>query len=89
MQHVLIDWKHLRQGKGQSVEVFTEKLRKNALALDVLVNTRETLLKYIGSLHSYLQHILLMLNPTEFDVVCVKVIHIKSGGRPFQWKPFK
>lgn len=34
-----------------------------------------------------------MFNPTNFDEVCVQVIHIESGGIPFQFnfskKPFK
>jgi hypothetical protein len=36
---------------------------------------------------------LLMLNPTDFNEVCVQAIHIESGGRPFHSnfskKPFK
>ena len=43
------------------------------------------MLKYIGSLHSYLQHTLLMFNPDDFDEVCVQAIHIESGGRPFKF----
>ena len=58
-----------------------------------MLNTRETLLKYIGSLHSYLRHIFHKFNPIDFDVVCVQDIHIESGGRPFHSnfskKPFK
>ena len=88
-----MDWQHLRQSKGQSVQEFTQVFRKKALALDIPLNTRETLLKYIGSLHSYLRHTLLMFNPTDFDEVCVQAIHIESGGRPFHSnfskKPFK
>lgn len=54
MQHVVIDWQHLRQGKGKNVQGFTQKLRNKALALGIPLNTRENLLKYIGILHSYL-----------------------------------
>lgn len=88
-----MDWKHLKQGKGHSVQHFTQVFRKKALALDIALNTHETLLKYIGSLHSYLRHTLLMFKPIDFDEVCVQSIHIESGGRPFHSnlsnKPFK
>lgn len=79
-----MDWKHLRQGKGQSVEEFTQEFRKKALTLDIPLKTWETLLKYIGSFHSYLQHSLFMFNPTEFDELCIQDIHIEAGGKPFQ-----
>ena len=85
MQQVVIDWQHLRQGKGQSVQEFTQEFRKKALALGISLDTGETLLKYIDSLHSYLQHTLLMFNPDDFDEVCVQDIHIESGGRPFKF----
>ena len=75
------------------MQEFTQVFRKKALALDIPLNTRETLLKYIGSLHAYLGHTLLMFNPTNFDEVCVQAIHIELGGRPFHSnfskKPFK
>jgi len=57
------------------------------LALGISLVTYETLLKYIGSLHSYLHHTLLMFNPNDFDEVCVQAIHIESGGRPFIFSP--
>ena len=41
--------------------------------------TQETLLKYIGGLHSYLKHTILMLNPSNFDEVCVQAIRIESS----------
>lgn len=54
MHQYVIDWKHLRQAKGKSVPEFTEEFRKKALALAISLDTCETFLKYIGSLHSYL-----------------------------------
>jgi len=66
------------------VQEFTQEFKKNELALNVPLDTWDTLLKYIRILHSYLQHTLLMFNPTDFDEVCVQAIHIESGGRPFQ-----
>ena len=75
----------MRQGKGQSVQEFTQEFRKKALAHGISLDTRETLLKYIDSLHSYLRHTILMFNPDDFDEVCVQAIHIESGGRPFKF----
>lgn len=51
------------------------------------MKSKETLLNYIGILHLYLQHTLLMFNLDDFDQVCVKAIHIESGGRPFKFSP--
>jgi ribosomal protein S8E len=45
---------------------------------------QETLLKYIGGLHSYLRHTILMFNPTNFDEVCVQATHIESRGKNVQ-----
>jgi len=82
-----MDWQCLRQRKGQSVQEFTQEFRKKTLALGISLDTKETLLKYIGSLHSYLQHTLLMFNPDDFDEVCVQSIHVESGGRPLKFTP--
>lgn len=85
MQQAIINWKHLRQGKGQSVQQFTQEFRKKALVIGISLDTHETLLKYISSLHSYFHHTLLMFNPDDFDEVCVQAIHIESSGRPFKF----
>ena len=85
MQQVVIDWQHLRQGKGKNVQEFTLEFRKKDLVLRIPSDTRETLLKYIGSLHSYLQHMLLMFNLTNFNEVCVQAIYIGSDGKPFKF----
>ena len=75
------------------MQEFTQVFRKKALALDIPLNTCETLLKYIGSLHSYLRHTLVMFKPTNFDEVCVQAIHIELGAKAFHSnfskKPFK
>jgi hypothetical protein len=39
--------------------------------LGVDLSSQETLLKYIGALHSYLRHTILMFNPSNLDEVCV------------------
>jgi hypothetical protein len=47
--------------------------------LGIPLYTQQTLLKYIGGLHSYLKHTILMLNPSNFDEVCVQAIDIESS----------
>jgi hypothetical protein len=79
MQQEMMNWKSLRQAKGQSVQEYTQTFRKKALNLGIPLYTQETLLKYIGGLHSYLKHTILMLNPSNFDEVCVQAIHIESS----------
>lgn len=78
MPQEMMNWKCLRQSKGQSVQEYTQTFRKKALNLSIPLYTQETLLKYIGGLHSYLKHTILMLNPSNFDEVCVQGIHIES-----------
>jgi hypothetical protein len=51
------------------------------LILGIPLYTQETLLKYIGGLHSYLRHMILMFNPTNLDEVCVQATHIETKGK--------
>ncbi len=81
-----MDWKNLRQGKEQNVQEYTQLFRKRALVLGVPLYTQETLLKYIGGLHSHLRHSILMFNPSNLDEVCVQATHIESKKR---WKEKK
>ncbi len=50
---------------------YTQEFRKRDLILGVDMSSHDTLLKYIGGLHSYLRHTILMFNPTKLDEVCV------------------
>ena len=59
---------------------FTKEFRKKALALNISLHSTKTLLKYIGALHSYIFHTLLLSNPTNFDEVCVQAVHLESRG---------
>ena len=68
----------MRQGKGQSVQEYIEEFRKRALILGIPLYTLETIIKYIGGLHSYLRHTILMFNPTNLDEVCAQATHIES-----------
>jgi hypothetical protein len=77
MQQAMMDWHNLRQSKGQSVQEYTQEFQKSALVLGIPLYTQETLLKYIGGLHTYLRHMILMFNLTNLDEVCVQATHIE------------
>lgn len=76
-----MEWKNPRQGKGQNVQSFTKEFRKQALALNICLNSPDTFIKYIGTLYSYLRHSLLLFDPTTLDEASVKVIHLESMGK--------
>ena len=82
----MMGWKNPRQD-------YTQEFRKIALVLGIPLYTQETLLKYIGGLHSYLRHMILMFNLTRLDDVCVQATHIKTKGKNtkenYSKKPFK
>jgi hypothetical protein len=80
-----MEWKYLRQGKGQCAQDFTDEFRKKALDLNISLHSTKTLLKYIGALHSYIRHTLILLNPTDFDEVCVQVVHLESRGKDIKY----
>jgi len=73
-------WKNLRQAKGQSVQIYTQELHKQALILGIPLDPKETHMKCICGLHSYLRHSSLMLNPTKLDEVCVQATHLENQG---------
>ena len=76
-----MSWKNFRQLKGQTFQDYTREFRKTALLLGVNLNSQDTLLKYIGGLHSYLQHTILMFNPSNLDEVCVQATHLEARGK--------
>jgi hypothetical protein len=80
MQQAIMDWKNLRENRGKNVQDYTQEFRKRALTLGIHLYMQENLLKYIGMLHSYLRHTILMFNPTNLDEVCVQATHIESRG---------
>jgi hypothetical protein len=41
-------------------------------------------MKYIGALHSYICHTLLLFNPTNLDEVCVQATHLENMGKNVQ-----
>jgi hypothetical protein len=76
-----MECKNFRQAKGQSVQSFTQEFRRRDFVLGVDLSSQETLLKYIGALHSYLRHTILMFNPLNLDEVCVQDTHLEARGR--------
>lgn len=67
-----MNWKYLRQGKGKNVQSFTEEFRKKSLNLGIALDAPKVVTKYIGSLHSYIRHSLLLFEPTTIDSTSVK-----------------
>eukprot|EP00253_Pinus_taeda_P023582 PITA_23582 len=74
-------WQTLRQLKGKSVQGYTQEFRKRALILGISLDSPETLLKYIGGLHSYMRHTILMFNPTSIDEISVQATHLEARGK--------
>ena len=81
MKKSIMDWKYFTQLKAQSVQDYNHELRIRALILGVNLYSQENLLKYIGGLHSYLIHTILMFNPTNLDEVCVQATHLEARGK--------
>ena len=46
-------------------------------------------MKYIGALHIYIHHTLLLFNPTSLDEVCVQATHLEKRGKHVQEDPMK
>ena len=84
-----MEWQTLRRSKGQNVQSFTKEFRKKALALNIPLDSYETLMKYIGALHSYIRHTLLLFNPTSLDKVCVQTTHLENREKHVQEDPTK
>jgi hypothetical protein len=53
------------------------------------LDSYETLIKYIGALHHYIRHTLLLFNPTSLDEVCMQATHIENKGKHVQEDPTK
>ena len=77
----------------QSVQSYTQDFRSGSLILGVDLSSQDTLLEYIGGLHNYLRHTILMFNPTNIDEVFVQETHLEARGKNFPQenskKPFK
>ena len=88
-----MDWRNFKQGKKHSVQDYGQEFRKRALVLGIPLYTQKTFLKYIGGLHGYLKHNILMFNPNNLDEVCFQATHIGSKGKNivdnYSKNPFK
>ena len=76
-----MDWKNFRQLKGKSVQDYTHEFRRRALILGINLYSQETLLKYVGGLHSYLRHTIIMFNPTKIDEAFLQATHLQARGK--------
>jgi len=76
-----MEWKYLRQGKGKNVKIFTEEFRKQELNLGISLDLPQIVTKYVGVLHSYIRHSLLLFYPTTIDAASVKAIHLEDRGK--------
>eukprot|EP00253_Pinus_taeda_P024739 PITA_24739 len=77
----MMSWQTLCQLKAQSVQGYTQEFRKRTLILGISLDSPETLLKYIGGLHSYMRHTILMFNPTSIDEVSVQATDLETKGK--------
>jgi len=85
----MMEWKTLRQSKSQTLQSFTEEFRNKSLALNISLDSYETLMKYIGALQNYIRHTLLLFNPTSIDEVWVQATHLENRGKHVQEDPIK
>ena len=49
--------------------------------LGINLYSQENLLKYIGGLHSYLRHTILLFNSTNLDEVWFHATHLEARGK--------
>jgi hypothetical protein len=78
-QMKVIEWKHLRQGKGPNIQAYTQEFKNKALSLGCFLETHETLMRYIGGLHSYLRYTILMFIPTNIYKVSIQATHLEAS----------
>jgi len=76
-----MEWFDFKQEKGQIIQVCITKFKERATLLGVSLNIDEILLKYIGGLHSYLYHTILLFKPTNLDDVYVQAQYLEECGR--------
>jgi len=81
MEQAMMSWKNLRLLKGKSVQSYTREFRKRAFILGISLDSPKTLLKYIGGLHNYLRHTILIFNPTRIDEVSIQATHLEARGQ--------
>jgi len=60
-----MEWFDLKKANGQGVQHYAIKFKKRATLVGVYLKMNESLLKYIGGLHSYPYQTILLFKPTE------------------------
>ena len=70
-QTSMIEWLHLTQLKGKNVQAYTQEFKNKYLAWEIPLHMCQSLLKWIGGLHFYLLHTILMFNPTNINEVTI------------------
>lgn len=58
---------------------FTKEFRRQALNLRISLDSPYIVTKYIGSLHSYIRHSLLLLERATIDEPSVKAMHVERS----------
>ena len=81
MYKSIMNWYNFKELKGQNVQYYTQEFRRISLMLGVDLQSQDTLLKYIGGLHSYVRHTILMFNPISLDEVSVQATHLEARGK--------
>jgi hypothetical protein len=74
---------------ANTVQGFTKEFRKKDLALNIPLDSYETLMKYFGTLHSYICHTLIMFYPNSIENICVQATHLENTGKHVQEDPTK
>ena len=57
--------------------------------MGITLDSPEVVTKYIGSLHSYIRHSLLLFEPTTIDSASVNAIHLENRGKNERYDHFK
>ena len=60
------------------MQSFTKEFWKQALNLGISLDSPKIITKYVGALHSYIKHSLLLFEPNMIDAAGVKAIHLES-----------
>jgi len=81
MKQAMMSWQTLHQLKGKSVQSYNQEFRKRSLILGISLDSPETLLNYIGGLHSYMRYTILMFNPTSIDEISLQTTHLEAKGK--------
>jgi len=80
MQQAMMSWQTVWQLKGKIIQGYTQEFGKRALMFVISLDSPENILKYIGGLHSYMRHTILIFNPTSIDEVSIQATPLEARG---------